>query len=283
MYKKPAFLKHFLLGLLFCLCIGCTTLASKQQIKPQQDIQKTVFDVSQQRYIQIDDLVDQLAESKIILIGEKHTEKKHHQAQLRLITMLEERSLISSIALEMFPSTAQTDLNRAQTVIRRQPAISDHEIAAQLDWDSKWDWTQYRTLITYLSRSNINIYGANLSREEINILLQGAYPLLGEKSTTTKVKQAIRTLIAESHAIDHSDPLIDRLVEIQQFKDRRMAETLLKNNKPILFIGGLHHIRKSIGVPLHLAEYLESHYKVIAMVESLSDIEMNDADYIWVL
>ncbi|WP_338206311.1 ChaN family lipoprotein, partial [Parageobacillus thermoglucosidasius] len=44
------------------------------------------------------------------------------------------------------------------------------------------------------------------------------------------------------------------MLAVQQQRDRQMAEQLLKAPQPALLLAGAYHVRKDLGVPLHLVD-----------------------------
>ena len=266
------------------LISACSNTALSQNpntLNSTLDISQTnVFATKTQKWITPKEMVKELANTPIILLGEKHDEKKQHLAEVQMIRLLQPLGL-KSVALEMFATSQQSRLTQGQQQIRQQKITNPTQIANDLNWDRKWDWQQYQPLITYLAPSSINLYGANLNQNEINTILQGAYPLKGYLSTTPNVKAKLQQIITGEHQI--STEFADKLVMAQQFKDRRMAETLLRNPQPILLIAGRFHVSKKVGVPLHLQDYQQPNYQVIILTKDKKNIDPNETDYIWVV
>lgn len=53
-----------------------------------------------------------------------------------------------------------------------------------------------------------------------------------------------------------SDEILNKMVQIQQFKDRRMAEkSYLKSKHQAVLIAGRNPVDKDFGVPLHIDDY----------------------------
>lgn len=94
--------------------------------------------------------------------------------------------------------------------------------------------------------SKSKILGANLSRSEITSIYNGAQPLKGYVSTTNEVKKQLFDIISLSHKLnpEENKELLDKLVEIQQFKDRRMADVLVHHVNKVLLLAGSYHTSK---------------------------------------
>src|SRR5262245_54662185 len=57
-------------------------------------------------------MVDDIRGAKVILVGETHSEKRHHDLQLDVIRALHEKGIPLAIGLEMFPAESQRQLDR---------------------------------------------------------------------------------------------------------------------------------------------------------------------------
>ncbi len=71
-----------------------------------------VFDLNQHREISLSQALAYLKQKRILLVGEYHTDKNHHLAQLQVIRMLHEGGARVAIGLEMFRNDSQNDLDR---------------------------------------------------------------------------------------------------------------------------------------------------------------------------
>src|ERR1700674_5695716 len=56
-------------------------------------------------------MIDDIKGSKVILIGERHDEKHHHELQLDVIKALHKKGIPIAIGLEMFPTESQVQLD----------------------------------------------------------------------------------------------------------------------------------------------------------------------------
>lgn len=235
--------------------------------------------------LSFDELVGELANADVILLGEKHDEGRHHQAQLALLQALHQRRQIGSVVLEMLPSSSQQAFHQAQLNIQTQlsqsSAVSSSDIKDALHWPEKWAWQQYAPLITWLLRNHIPMYGANLNDDELAVIARGAQPLRGNVSIQPQVRRRIADLVRNHHV--SSDAQLDAMVTAQQFRDRRMAETLVKNAKPAVLLAGNVHADGTIGVPLHLKDYGQHHVASVMLLRSPQEANTASADYFLII
>lgn len=216
-----------------------------------------------------------------LLLGERHDNRKHHQAQLWLLTQLQAQRPQGSLLLEML------NVDQQPLADRIQPTHTVNELPALLNWNKSWSWPLYGEIVEQAARESTPLIATNLNRQEVQTLLQGAEPLRGYLSTTKEIKQKLSELITSSHRCEDcqaEDPTIQRMVEVQQFRDRRMAEKVLQSKLPNMLIAGNHHVNRAYGAPLHLRDLSpETKVTVVMMAKSVEHFSTANADYIWIL
>lgn len=259
--------------------LGCTV--SPQPLS-QKDVDSVgqLIDLKTNQSIYVEQLLSQLSTQDYILIGEEHDQPLHHQIELYLFKQLAQKMKLHSVAFEMLQVDQQPLINKIQ--FSRTTFSSDDEWKKAIKW-KKWDWTMYRNLIIEGLQSNSHVLATNLTDQEVEILLQGAHPLKGTFSISNKVKHKIAQLLSSTN--QHLPYPIENMVSVQQFRDRRMAEQLIKNAlSTSLLIAGNHHVNKEIGVPLHIAEYDKTKKVAVLMLKTeKEDITSSQADYLWLL
>lgn len=205
------------------------------------------------------DFIFQIADTNILLLGEKHDEKSHHKAQLLIMQALDAYFAWQAgeckrfaLVLEMLGSEAQSHIDEAS---KSKKQIQRENLKTALGW-GKWDYQQYRDIVEYAFYApNFDIIAGNLSRQEISTIYKGAEPIAGNVSTSAEVKERISKIISKSHKTNDAT-LLERLTQVQQYKDRRMADMLLKSRDFALLLAGNYHITKTFGIPLHIEDFL---------------------------
>lgn len=88
--------------------------------------------------------------------------------------------------------------------------------------------------------------------------------------------------IRESHCGLLPDSQLPAMLAVQQQRDRRMAEALLAAPQPSLLLAGAFHVRKDLGVPLHLADLgAQDGSAVLILAEVGRSVDASMADYVW--
>lgn len=210
------------------------------------------------------DFIFQITDTNILLLGEKHDEKSHHKAQLLIMQALDAYFAWQAgeckrfaLVLEMLGSEAQSHIDEAS---KGKKQIQKENLKTALGW-GKWDYQQYRDIVEYAFYApNFDIIAGNLSRQEISTIYKGAEPIAGNVSTSAEVKERISKIISKSHKTNDAT-LLERLTQVQQYKDRRMADILFKSHDFALLLAGNYHITKTFGIPLHIEDFLTSSAK----------------------
>jgi uncharacterized iron-regulated protein len=121
------------------------------------------------------ELARRLADTRILFIGEEHTNDEFHRVQLRVLEALVAADREVLIGLEMFPWTQQ--------------AVLDDWTAGRLDeqtfversrWYETWShhWGHYRDIFLYAQRRKLPMYGINAPREVVRTVRSKGFEAL---------------------------------------------------------------------------------------------------------
>jgi uncharacterized iron-regulated protein len=226
------------------------------------------------------ELVERLAAAPRVLVGEQHDNPDHHALQLWLLRQLAAQRSQGSLLLEMLNPDQQAKVDAAQADSRAGQAPADPYQA--LSWQSSWDWSVYGALVTYALRQPYPLLSANLDRAQIMQIYKQRPTLSGEASTTRQVQATLLDDIRESHCGLLPEAQMPAMLAVQQQRDRRMAERLLAAPTPALLLAGAFHVRKDLGVPLHLKDLGAGEGNaVLVLAEVGKTVSADSADYVW--
>ncbi|MNG06869.1 hypothetical protein D3C84_901400 [compost metagenome] len=106
--------------------------------------------------------------------------------------------------------------------------------------------------------------------------------LTGQASTTQQVQATLLDDIRESHCGLLPEAQMPAMLAVQQQRDRRMAERLMAAPTPALLLAGTFHVRKDLGVPLHLKDLGAGEGNaVLILAEAGKSVTGESADYVW--
>ena len=239
-----------------------------------------IIDLASGERISPEQLVARLAKASRVLVGEQHDNPDHHALQLWLSRELAARRPQGSVLMEMLNPNQQAKVEQAQAETRAGRAPTD--TFAALAWQPGWDWGLYGALVQYQLRQPYPLLSANLDRAEIMQIYQQRPTLQGHASTAKAVQDKLREDIRESHCGLLSDSQIPAMLAVQQQRDRRMAERLAAAPQPAMLLAGAFHVRKDLGVPLHLADLgAGEDNAVLVLAEVGKAPAAGSADYAW--
>ncbi len=164
-------------------------LVKKSTIQTQRGktykIAKEQQGVKTSKNLNLNDIVKEIEDKKVIFIGESHTNFAHHINQLNIIKALFEKGKKVAIGLEMFQR-------------RFQPVLDDY-ISGKIDEKTflkdsqyftrwKYNYNLYRPIIEYAKRNKIPIIALNLEKEIIKKVTKKGFYALSEKEKNSLPK-----------------------------------------------------------------------------------------------
>ena len=268
-------LKIFIFLIFALFLVGCS---GKYEVTPQRlDSIKTtakIVNLSTNKTMDFDDFIVEVLDVDILLVGELHDDFDHHLAEILLIKALSKNKNID-VAFEMLGGDKQKYADGLDKKTR------PGELIKTIKWNNKmWELRHYKGVLETAFYS-ANIKCANLSEDEIKLIFAGAQPISGKFSTSKSVQEAIVKIVRGAHGgVNKQD--IQKLVQAQQYKDRRMADVVNKSANFALLIAGRYHVQKDIGVPLHLMDFkTKKKFKTLFLGFDGDDTSAKEADYLW--
>ena len=231
-------------------------------------------------------LLAELADASIVLLGEKHDNPDHHALQLWLLQALEAQRSQGGVVMEMLTVNQQEAVDFVQNTIRE--GILPKDLPLALNWHKGWDWQQYSGLLSHILQQPYPLLAGNLSRDALMAIYRNPPELVGVESTQPDVTERLSEHIREAHCNKLPESQLPAMLAVQQQRDRSMALILLDAPKPTLLISGAYHVRYDLGVPLHLrdlqpidAATVDKQQRVLIFAEADQDVAVGSADFVW--
>jgi uncharacterized iron-regulated protein len=211
--------------------------------------------------IPFDRMVGEVSKSQVILIGETHENRDHHELQLKIMRTLHEGGLPFAVGLEMFRAESQELLDKWW---RWGMPTEKFEALYRENWGMPWPL--YRDIFLYARQKRIPLVGLNVPREIIAKVARQGYGSLTQaerkklpSGLTCTVDEAYRSFIRRTfteHA-QASGRSFDHFCEAQMVWDTAMAiyalDYLDKNpGRRILILAGSVHAWKR-AIPRQIA------------------------------
>ncbi|MCO6060180.1 ChaN family lipoprotein [Pseudomonas sp. MOB-449] len=265
---------------LFGLLVACQSLPPLPEWQSPEGRDRpelgVILDLRSGERLTPEQLVEQLTAQPRVLVGEQHDNPDHHALQLWLLQALEARREQGSLLLEMLEPGQQAKVDG----VRKAPLAAD--LPGALAWQKNWDWTLYGPIVRHALMQPYPLLAANLDRSEITRIYKERPALQGKLSTADQVRGPLLEQIRESHCGLLPESQMPAMLAVQQQRDRSMAERLLAAPAPALLLAGAFHVRRDLGVPLHLADLGKAEgNSVLILSEVGKPVEQGSADYVW--
>jgi uncharacterized iron-regulated protein len=239
--------------------------------------------------IGLDQMIDDIHGSRVVLVGETHTTKSHHEMQLDVIRALHEKNIPLAIGLEMFPAESQQKLDKWNDGKFIEPSF--RWIFTQ-NWSG--DWLLYRDIFVFARDNHIPLIALNIPRQTMSKVLHEGFASLdaaAKKDLPPDVTCVLDTRYTEflkrvysQHS--RNDKSFIYFCEAQTLYNNGMAWNIaryLKSNptRTMVTLAGAWHVVKN-AIPEQLERYPGVTYKVIIPELpgfSNEDASSRDADY----
>lgn len=197
------------------------------------------------------DRLQALLPADVLLLGEQHDAPEHQRLQREAVQWLAARGLLAAVVLEMAESGHGTrGLPRDATEAQAQAA---------LQWnDAAWPWKAYGPVVMAAVAAGVPVLGGNLPRSALRATLaEEAWDQHLPAPALQRQYQALR----DGHCGLLPEAQIAPMARVQIARDARMARTAqeaLRPGQTVLLIAGAGHVLRSLGVPTHWPESLQS-------------------------
>ncbi|KLU16330.1 MULTISPECIES: ChaN family lipoprotein [Xenorhabdus] len=274
-----------------CFLAGCTAVLNNAQNSAQAALQTlpgelmrsgVVLDMKTGKAITPDQLREQLANYPRVIVGEKHDNPYHHQIELWLVQQLGKKRPQGSVLLEMINPNQQEKVNKVKSWLQSNPIVREERIQNLLAWQQGWPWKWYGDLVMELMRAPYPLLAANLDRSEVEQAYRNHDVEDKNSLVSDEVKKLIEATISHSHGGKIEPQLLSGMTKIQQMRDQRMAEQLMKAPSPALLFAGGYHAVKTMGVPQHVKKIAPNEkIAVFVIAEEGVSLDNEYADFVW--
>jgi uncharacterized iron-regulated protein len=126
----------------------------------QNDANRRMYDLNQKKELLMSEALADLKKNRIVLVGEHHSNRQHHMAQLAVIRALNEAGMQVAVGLEMFRKESQPALDQWIS------GEIDAELFEKIYYDNwNFPWQAYRKIFEYARNEQIPLIGLNVPRE----------------------------------------------------------------------------------------------------------------------
>jgi uncharacterized iron-regulated protein len=243
----------------------------------------------------VEDAFEILLDYNAIFIGEEHSSRISHDAELTILKGLAERDSSLVLALEMFERDVQETLD----AYLKGAIPEDKFLELARPWPNYLE--DYRPLIEFAKKKGIPVIAANVPRRAAAAVAMAnkvSPDVVGEdniylpKKLHLKSKEYYKHFVSSIEEIPHSAPMkdmnVDGLYKAQVLKDAVMAASIEPFlDRPTLFCCGHFHSDYHLGIPFQLQKnHPELKIAVVTFASYVGDLPMKErsriGDFIWV-
>jgi len=249
-----------------------------------------------------DELARRLAGTRLLFIGEEHTNSEFHRVQKRVIESLVASGRKVLIGLEMFPYTQQSVLDRWLRGKLGERQFLEH-------WHQHWSyhWGYYQDIFEYAREHRLPLIAVNVPREVVKIARKEGFEAFDEKTRRhlppriDTESEEHRRLFAASFAIDDAlhaaIPQAQRegLYRAQCTWDAAMgwnsAQALEQHggaDSIMIVLLGSGHVAYGLGAERQLAGYFKDDMRSLIPVSvrgedgtEVNFVQASYADFLW--
>lgn len=209
----------------------------------------------------------ELAQAKVIYLGETHDSVDDHQAQLEIVQSLHRNKPKIAIALEMFQRPYQEALDRYLA-----GELTEDRLQAESQYNQRWGypWEYYAPILRFAKENNLPLLALNtpteitrkVSRTGLESLTpaerQLIPPLPSVSMDNSLYRQRVFQAYQSFHQNIHSTKDFEPFFQAQVLWDETMAETIanfLRTNPDyqVVALAGQGHIECGYGIPSRVA------------------------------
>jgi uncharacterized iron-regulated protein len=235
-----------------------------------------------------DSMMDDVARSRVVYVGEAHTLARHHREQARIIRALIERGKPIVLALEQMESFNQGILDRYNAGV-----IGFDDLVAQTKWAERWsNYQDYRELVETVRKAGGSVIALNARSELVRETarkgrggVEGAlkHELPEPFKIRVRYEKYIKQLLMQHRFVN--DRTLQNVFEAQAVRDDAMARALIgalggagADGKIALVIAGSVHVAYGLGIPSRVRSVLPGITERILVLAQGGEVELTDAE-----
>lgn len=279
-------MRRFFFILLSLLFIGCSQL----EILPPSP--ERIIDLKTGKEVSFQAFLGDIENARVVIIGENHNEKSHHNIQLKIIRELNRKNSIA-VGMEMFQKKSNRKLEKWSSGMMDEKEMKS--LFAK-EWSREY-YPLYADILRFAKDNKIPLLGLNIPREitrkvaskGLNSLSQEEQKSLSQLSCD--LTEDYREYLKKAYGLkSHKKEGFENFCAAQVLWDSNMAyhavEFLKKNPKhQLILLAGSAHAQR-LGIPARIRVKMDVNMRIIIPQsdkgQSRREITRSEADYLWI-
>ena len=271
----PLQLRAACILVVFLMVAGCAS--SRHALEEERSPYVPVVELEQEDILHVptgikvtfDNLMDTIADSRVVYVGESHDNLEQHRVQLDILRAMEARYPGRlAVGMEMFTRTSQAALDRWV-----KGEMSEKEMFGE--WGANWgfDYEYYRAILEFIREKRIPLVALNAPKELAREMSKKGLDGLSEKHRAALPeiddKDPYYRATVEAIYKDHTHGSgVERFLQVQLLWDETMAESVAnylkanRDNKMVVLAGG-GHVQYGLGIPKRAFRRHPASYSIV--------------------
>jgi uncharacterized iron-regulated protein len=272
---------------------GCAVAPQKLNIKGQPDAfgEGTIFSIRKSAVVSFEGLLEDLQNSRVIYVGEKHTSPEDHRIQLEVIKALFLKFPNLTVGMEMFDHSYQEVLDQWSAGL-----LDQKEFIQKVHWYANWryDFALYKDILEFIKDNRLRLVGLNIPNHIPPKIREGGIqslrddekkylPAQLELSNTSHRDYVQKVFEAHGHHFK-GEVEFENFYAAQVVWEDGMAAAIAENlnNDVMVVLAGNGHIQFKYGIPDRAYKLTGAAFTTIYPASIGAEVEPDIADYVWV-
>lgn len=295
-FRKPAVRWTIMLAVVCFLALGsfllqaCVPAPGVPGVKsmPPSTTAGRIVSAASKQTVSFQQMIDDLKTVKVVYIGERHTDRRHHQIQLRILKALYQVHPHLSVGMEMLDTTYQPVLDRwSKGELNRQTFLR------LTHWYANWkfDYGLYADILDFIKAKHIRLVALNVPFYIPPKISIGGIDSLSAEDRSHLPKEidlhnkAHRAYLKRIFSFHHvkGRTSFEYFYEAQCVWEDGMAQAIADNlgQNPMVVLTGNGHIIHKFGIPDRAFKRTGAPFCTVYLAEPDEHTEFSYADYIW--
>lgn len=235
----------------------------------------------------LNDVIKEIAKSRVVYIGENHTDFSSHLNQLKIIKAMYKNNPKLSIGMEMFQKQFQKYLDAYIA-----GKIDEKEMLKKTEYFKRWkyDYELYRPILLFAKEKQIPIVALNIDREITKKVVSGGFNSLSKEQLAEvpssinfdnpEYKEKLKSIynMHQSERFENFEQFYHAQLLWDESMAKNMVDFMQKNQDySMAVLAGNGHIMHGYGIPSRAKRRGVTDYKIVL---NLTNPETGIADYI---
>lgn len=280
-------MKQYFSMILFLSLMGC---ASLNLFSPFTD---SIINLRTGEEVSFNTLIQNIKNVHVVIIGETHNQKRHHDIQLKIIQELHRKNSLITVGMEMFE-------HKSNKYLEEWSYWKLDEIEMELLFSKNWAKTYYLLyvdILRFIRDESIPLIGLNIPRKVTHKIATKGFKSLPKEERSSlphvscDIPQNYRSYLEVVYELNsHNLGTFENFCKAQVFWDSIMAYyavQFLKENQDhqLIILAGSNHAQR-LGILTRIRERMNVTSRIIIPKtdEDQDDRKITnaEADYLWI-